>query len=206
MKTIYENFWSRVDMTGTAYPTPERAVPERWGPCWLWTVGADRHRPGGHGYGIFGLDGEQVGAHRVAYDWLIGPIPDGHDLDHLCRVPPCCNPEHTEPVTHQENILRGDSPSAQHARKTHCPQGHPFDEANTYRDPDGSRNCRACKRARRRGDGGGLTGGFVRGAQQRAKTHCPNGHAYDAENTIVYRGGRYCRACHRERTGAPHCR
>jgi hypothetical protein len=139
-----EKFWARVDRTGTAYPTPERVMGPERGPCWLWTTGKDRRRPGGEGYGRFKFNGKWVLAHRFAYERLIGPIPDGLTLDHECRVRPCCNPEHTDPVTNRENILRGNGTAAQHARQTHCVRRHEFDEANTRLRTDGSRACRAC--------------------------------------------------------------
>lgn len=69
--------------------------------CWLWTgyVAAG-------GYGEFHLAGRTRKAHRVAYELLVGPVPEGLDLDHLCRVRRCVNPEHLEPVTRQENLRR----------------------------------------------------------------------------------------------------
>jgi hypothetical protein len=70
----------------------------------------------------------------------------GIDVDHLCRVPGCVNSAHHEPVTHKENCLRGISPAANNARKTHCKHGHEFDEANTYITKTGGRACRACAR------------------------------------------------------------
>lgn len=118
--TLEQRFWSKVDLTLT---------------CWLW-IGVTNHR----GYGQFGKSGS---AHRFAYELLVGPIPEGLELDHLCRVRACVRPDHLEAVTHQENLRRGDN----HQRsKTHCPQGHPYDEANTYRRPDGGRRCIACHR------------------------------------------------------------
>ena len=116
--------------------------------CWLWKGDARR------GYGriqVSGRGSPRVAVHRVVYKWLVGPIPDGLTLDHLCRVRACVNPGHLEPVTNRENILRGTSPVAAHARATHCIRGHPFDEANTYRHPGGQRRaCRICERERQR--------------------------------------------------------
>lgn len=117
--------------------------------CWIWQ-GAKSKK----GYGSIGIriDGRKTttSPHRVTYEALVGSIPDGLHLDHLCRVPSCCNPDHLEPVTPGENIRRGVHPlinGSWHAEKTHCPQGHLYDEANTrvYR---GGRHCRACDRAR----------------------------------------------------------
>ncbi|MFJ7176424.1 HNH endonuclease [Streptomyces massasporeus] len=87
-------------------------------------------------------------AHRVVYEYFIVDIPEGLDLDHLCRVRRCVNPWHVEPVTRQVNIVRGDAPKLQRG-KTHCPHGHPYNDVNTivYR---GRRFCRECKRSRQR--------------------------------------------------------
>lgn len=119
----------------------------KWAPflgsCWTWLPPDD-----GCGYGQFYLNGSVVRAHRYSYEAFVGPIPDGLDIDHLCRNPRCVNPEHLEPVPPRENLLRGFSPAANNARKTHCPQGHPYDEANTYRYKT-QRACRACQRERR---------------------------------------------------------
>jgi HNH endonuclease len=111
--------------------------------CWLWTAHCSRD-----GYGRL-WDGERrVSPHRWIYSELVGPIPPGLEMDHLCRTRNCVNPEHLEPVTHRENILRGVSPPALHARKTHCPQGHEYTAENTLvSSPRGVRVCRTCKRA-----------------------------------------------------------
>jgi hypothetical protein len=116
--------------------------------CWLWTGSVD-----GKGYGQIRRGRRSEGlarTHRIGYELLVGPIPDGHEPDHRCRRHRCWNPEHLEPITHRENVLRGESPQARNARKTHCPQGHPYDATNTYFMPDGSRRCRACNRERAR--------------------------------------------------------
>lgn len=118
--------------------------------CWRWQGSLKSN-----GYASFYAGGgrgtNKTYAHRFAYELLIGPIPDGLDIDHLCRVRDCSNPGHLEAVTHRENMLRGDTFAAKHARKTHCHQGHPFDEVNTYWFLDGSgRGCRTCRNARSR--------------------------------------------------------
>lgn len=109
--------------------------------CWLWLGWLTEEG----GYGRFRYDRGRVVAHRFAYELLVGPIPPGLELDHLCRTRRCVNPAHLEPVTHRENTLRGISPAARHAIKTHCPQAHPYDETNT-RWYQGRRYCIACKR------------------------------------------------------------
>jgi len=116
--------------------------------CWEWT-GADN----GKGYGQF-WDGQQlVPAHRIAFEWLRGEIPEGLELDHLCRNKKCVNPMHLELVTRSENTKRGIGPAlaAQKQRaKTHCPHGHPYSPENTYITPVGGRQCIICRNARNR--------------------------------------------------------
>ena len=102
------------------------------------------------GYGQFWDGTRLVRAHRFAYEQIVGPIPDGLQLDHLCRVRSCVNPAHLEPVTCQVNLLRGTGASARNAIKTHCPQGHAYGDFNTYIRPEGWRRCRECHRAEER--------------------------------------------------------
>ena len=109
--------------------------------CWIWTGSRNAL---GYGRVHFGASGRLKFAHRLAYELLVGPIPDGLVLDHLCRQPSCINPAHLEPVTDRVNILRGEGFAARAARQTHCPSGHPYDDENTYRWR-GVRYCRACR-------------------------------------------------------------
>lgn len=106
--------------------------------CWIWTGYTNRD-----GYGHWNK--EQ--AHRVFYEHLIGPIPPGLQIDHLCRVRACVNPNHLEPVTIRENCLRSQSVAAKLAGRTHCINGHEFTPENT-RNTLGFRVCRACDRKR----------------------------------------------------------
>jgi hypothetical protein len=111
--------------------------------CWLWIGGCNKK-----GYGNFKIEKRQTKAHRVSYEWFIGPIPEGLELDHLCRVRNCVYPLDLEPVTHLENVRRG--VGNQNLNKTHCKHGHEFTEVNTYIRPEGKRNCRTCQRIRQR--------------------------------------------------------
>lgn len=125
--TVEDRFWAKV-----------RVIP--CGGCWEW----QGHLAGG-GYGGFS-DGRNVYAHRWAYEHLIAPIPDGLQIDHLCRNRACVNPAHLEPVTQTENQMRGLKGSL----VTHCPQGHPYDEENTRwrKDRPNGRGCITCDRVR----------------------------------------------------------
>lgn len=107
--------------------------------CWEWLAFLTK------GYGQIWWDGRLQAAHRVVYELLVGPIPEGMTLDHLCRVRHCVNPTHCEPVTNRDNVLRGVGPSARAAVATKCVHGHAFDERNTYRHRvTGHRACRQC--------------------------------------------------------------
>jgi hypothetical protein len=114
-------------------------------PCRIWngTLAVN-------GYGVLGIDGRQVKAHRFAYEAIVGPIPEGLVIDHLCRVRCCVNPDHLEPVTNGENVLRGVSAPAQHARATHCLRGHEYTPDNTIKNGAAGRGCRTCKNDRKR--------------------------------------------------------
>ena len=126
-------FWSKVDVSGAKE-------------CWLWNGAI-----GKTGYGHFSLIRARVTyAHRVAYALLKGDMSDGLELDHLCRVRHCVNPEHLEPVTPTTNVLRGESFSAKNAAKTTCPKGHPLAGENLYLKPRKNgkfaRVCLICRR------------------------------------------------------------
>jgi hypothetical protein len=134
--------------------------------CWRWL----RAVISTNGYGSTSVDGKHALAHRVLYERHRGPIPDGMTLDHVCHTADvgcpggtacqhrrCVNPDHLEPVPFRTNVLRGRSMAADNARKTHCPQGHPYDAENTYIQTPRrgqrigyGRICRACQRTRKR--------------------------------------------------------
>jgi len=107
------------------------------GDCWEWI--AYRRQ----GYARFHLDGGPRLGHRVAYEYFVGPIPEGLSLDHLCRNRACVNPYHLEPVPWGENTRRGEA-WVYHRSKTHCPRNHPYAGDNLVLTSDGRRRCRIC--------------------------------------------------------------
>lgn len=113
--------------------------------CLEWIGNIDRY-----GYGQFHPGGRKTknkGAHRWAHEHFKGPIPDGFQIDHLCRNRKCVNPDHLEAVTPRENVLRSLNPPSMNAKKTHCINGHPFREENTARRGN-RRICITCRRKR----------------------------------------------------------
>ncbi len=127
-QTEQERFWSHVNKQVDS--------------CWDWTAGMSSN-----GYGVFN---GHILPHRYAYVLFNGPIPEGLQIDHLCRNRACVNPDHLEAVTASENIRRGVGPELTRQRilgRTHCPHGHPYDEYNT-RIYEGRRYCNECNRLR----------------------------------------------------------
>lgn len=141
-----KKFWANIDRRG----------PDE---CWHWKRGVH------HGYGHTAFKKKRIMAHRATYHLLIGPIPEGTELDHVCHNRDadcvggddcphrsCVNPWHLEPVDHSENVKRGRT-GAHNAVKTHCPKGHPYSGENLYehvRNGLIERKCRACAAETRR--------------------------------------------------------
>jgi hypothetical protein len=150
--------------------------------CWRWKGTLDRL-----GYGSFWIAGKNYRAHRLAYTLLIGAIPDGLQLDHLCRNPSCVNPDHLQPVTNRENLARSQAPSHRVRRLGVCQKGHSDFRVRA----DGRWVCRVCSAANDRR--------FKE--KKRAEnppwrgTVCKRGHPLSGDNLRLYRGVRYCKAC-----------
>lgn len=126
-----DRFWSKVKIADSG--------------CWEWQAHLSK------GYGHYSVNGKPRGAHRICYESLVAPIPRELVCDHLCRNKACVNPAHIEPVTFDVNVQRGNTPSSTRARWakiTHCPAGHEYSVANTYRDKLGRRYCRTCSNLR----------------------------------------------------------
>lgn len=194
-----------------------KASPEPNTGCWLWTLGDN-----GRGYGRVKYNGRQLQAHRLFYEFMVGPIPEGLELDHKCRVTFCVNPDHLEPVPHKENVRRGsaaDSVIRRQRSKTHCPYGHEYAGANLVIRSNGSRACKSCIDARSRS----------RPARNRIKlshryrvitgpdaprsksghllpTHCKRGHSLSGPDVKVSGNLRICLICRRMRDKEKHRR
>ncbi|KKL82601.1 hypothetical protein LCGC14_1983150 [marine sediment metagenome] len=118
---VKDRFWTKANKTDT---------------CWLWTANLDEC-----GYRRISMNRIMRGAHRISYQMIVGEIPEGLEIDHLCRVRHCVNPDHLEVVTHKANTERS---VHRNSLKVECQFGHPFDKENTYNKGDGSRGCRIC--------------------------------------------------------------
>ena len=125
-------FWGKV-----ALPSPETG-------CMEWLASKNDE-----GYGSLSVGGRLYKAHRISHELRVGPIPEKYEVDHLCRNHSCVRPDHLEAVTKQENMRRGESGKYLRER-THCPQGHEYNEENTRITKQGWRKCRACAREQMR--------------------------------------------------------
>lgn len=172
------------------------------GECW--TLPAGVGGPSDQGYWVLMVSRKQWYAHRLSYTLLVGAIPDGLEIDHVCHTQDsacpggntcphrkCVNPAHLEAVTGRVNSLRSRSRAAENARKVVCAKGHELIGV------PGNRHCPTCKMAARiaRGETSG------RGSMA-TRTHCPAGHEYTEENTYRFPSHpteRICRKCQRIR-------
>jgi hypothetical protein len=127
-----------IDLGAVRSRFEEKFIPEPNSGCWLWMAGWDPETE----YGDFWNGVRQIKAHRASYEIYIGPIPDKHQIDHLCRVRSCVNPSHLQVVTHSVNQER--------RRTTHCKRGHAMTSENVYVSPQGYRQCRVCHRPKLR--------------------------------------------------------
>jgi len=132
--TVEERFWAKIDKDGPSG-------------CWLWTGARIPD-----GYGTFKIRQVTTLVHRYAYEQMVGLISAELEIDHICRTTNCVNPNHLEAVPHIENVRRGLAGKVNNheSRKTHCSGGHPYDLLNTYITPKGERECRLCRRIRKR--------------------------------------------------------
>jgi hypothetical protein len=158
MGTREQKIWAtrqaRYGKSGLKSPPKKRPMMERFFEkvifepncgCWLWegTWSPD-------GYGYFHVEGRKMKvAHKFLYEREIAPVPEGMELDHLCKLRCCVNPQHLEAVTHAVNISRGQSGSY-NKNKTHCRNGHPYSGDNLRTTASGERVCRTCCRERMR--------------------------------------------------------
>jgi hypothetical protein len=183
------------------------AVPDQPSCCWDW-----EGRHGAEGYGRFRIWHNGVhgvfAAHRIIYTLLVGDIPDGLTIDHLCRNVGCVNPDHMEVVSVAVNNARSYNVPANNKRKTHCKHGHPLAGSNLYVHPvTGYRNCRTCLRAdyaayrsRKRVAMGLPPESRNAGIDFATRAYCLHGHELTEENTWFKPGSpvRRCRICRRE--------
>jgi hypothetical protein len=127
VSTIHQRILKKIELTKSG--------------CWAWNASKYKN---GYGQVWNGFRTEQ--AHRVTYKLYIGPIPEGHEIDHICRNRGCVNPAHLRCVTHKENIRCSGAIMGDNARKTHCKRGHPLSGDNLKVCQDGARQCRTCLR------------------------------------------------------------
>lgn len=134
-RSVTDLSWQPRDAFFWKYANPEPNTG-----CWLWSGAGDEK-----GYGFVRSRGANYRAHRLAWEILRSPIPDGLTIDHLCKVKCCVNPDHMEVVSSVENTLRAETWSGRNSRRTACPSGHPY-VGDNIKWQEGRRYCRECQR------------------------------------------------------------
>lgn len=148
-------------MQSTWNPPSDEVMARFWpkvvptGFCWNWIAGSTHD-----GYGRIEIAGKKKLAHRLAYEYLVGPIPEGLVIDHLCRNRACVNPDHLEPVTVKVNTHRAMSPNLRAFRSGICKRGHRLDEGRIH-PVTGYRSCRVCVLERPAPSQNGLKSGVL---------------------------------------------
>lgn len=161
--------------------------------CWIWMGRLDKD-----GYGRTHVGSITAGnlrtraAHRVVYEEYVGSIPEGLQIDHLCRIRRCVNPRHLQPVTSRINTLRGNSVGATARQTGHCKRLHPLSGDNLMLTDRGHRHCKTCQRMKQRE----WQRAHAKGPRP-VQTHCIHGHPLD-DAYVAPRGSRECRVCRRE--------
>ena len=172
--TILERFWIKVKESDS---------------CWEWTASKTAG-----GYGQFNIgNNKNVYAHRLAYELLVGQIPEGLVIDHLCRNRACVNPDHLEPVTVDENLSRGRGQSQVLHHLGVCANGHPASESYRRKSTGNIVHCRTCLREKR------AARGYSHRYLSRLAGLCLRGHSL--EDAIRHKDGRVaqCRTCLKEK-------
>lgn len=181
--TLLSRLFSHITVKDTGYKTP----------CWMWFP----EKP--HQYAFMYVNKVQYLVHRLMYSLFVAPANPAMHTDHLCRIPCCVNPSHLEMVTPRINTLRGTSPSAKNAQKTHCIRGHEFTPDNVWKVGKDKRFrvCRTCSTDYIR-----RHKGFKRSTPMpiRSDEHCFKGHPRTAETTRIRSNGyRECKICQRQK-------
>ena len=118
--------------------------------CWIWKGSFGGFDPNGnHAYGRFWFMEKNVMAHKFSYEFIGDKIiPEGFQVDHLCKNQICVNPNHLQAVSQKENSNRSNNPMGINSRRTECIRGHPLSGINLYIAKNGTRKCKTCIKIR----------------------------------------------------------